>query len=236
MTSDKLRELEYRFGLQRVQVANAIPDCEVWAFRHDGLVTLCTVGAEQELSCTVQEQDLGAGAALLRVAALREWTPGRVWLNDQPLLTGTNIQGLVAIDGEWLEMIPLTEAEAELVAVETVSAIEITRGRQPLVFTDLFRSNAFEEVTDEDLQAITVFTSKHSEEAPLRKIRALMYHRFAAFTNEESAEYLADPDNFEKKTALEILPRLHGSRLFFQGEKIGEELTYGRNGWTYSVL
>lgn len=239
MKDAQLTQLEDRFGLQRVEVKDPGIAAEVWAFRHqlDGaqLVTVCTVGEPRNLCLTTREADLPAGVALLRAALTREWTPGRVWLNDQPLLLGTHIQGLVALAGDWLELIPLTEEEAELVAVETISAITIARGRQPLVFTDLFRSNAFPEVTDADLAAITVFASKDAEVRPLRKIRALALHRFAAFTNEESAQFLADPDKFERKTALELIPRLHGSRLFFAGEKPGKELTYGRDGWVYSV-
>ncbi|MEJ5998540.1 hypothetical protein [Corynebacterium sp. H130] len=239
MTDEKLRQLEYAYGLQRVQIKDPGLNAEIWAFRHTfdattKLVTVCTVSEPQDYCITVLEPDLGAAVALLRVVLGRKdspWIPGRVWLNDQPLLQGTAIQGLVVTEGQWSEIIALTEAEAELIARETLSAITITRARKPLAFCDLFRTNAMPEVSDEALSSITVFESKHSSVAPLRKIRAMPYHRFMVLTNEETEEFLADLDNFTRTTALAVIPRLHGSRLFFHGETPGEELTYGHSGW-----
>lgn len=235
MTREKLRELEYRYGLQRVQVAGAIETAELWAFRHDRLVTLCTVGAEQELCCTVFERDLAAGAAIIRTASLRSWVPGRVWLNDQPYLAGTNIQGIVVGDGDWAEVYPLTEPEAELVAVETISAITITLGRNTTALCDLFRNNAFPHVSDEFLSEEMVITSKLARDKPLRSLQYRKFGKFLALTDEEPAGYVDNPDNFEFFSALELLPRIHGSRLLLAAPRPGEQLRYGHNGWEYSV-
>lgn len=240
MREDKLRQLEYRFGLQRVEIKDPGINAEVWAFRYRSedtqLVSVCTVAEPQDYCITVLEPDLGAAAALLRTVLQREdgpWQPGRVWLNDQPLLTGTSIQGLVVTGGELSQVYPLTEPEALLVAEETLSAITITSARRPLAFCELFRDNAFHSISDAELADIKVFGSTHP--APLRQIKALPYGRFAAFTMEESEDFLADPDNVEATTALALLPRLHGSRLFFRDSQPGELLTYGHNGWEYSV-
>lgn len=243
MTEAKLRQLEYRYGLQRVEIHDPGMSAEVWAFRHRDasgaqLVTVCTVDQPQDFSITGFEADLGALVALLRTVLNRAdgiWLPGRVWLNDQALLLDTKIQGLVVGEGDWAEVFPLTELEANVVARETLSAITIVKSRAPDTLYDLFRENAFPDVTDDQLAEVKVFTSKQADSAPLRRIKALSYHRFAAFTNEEPEGYLEDPDNFEVKTALELLPRLHGSRLFFQGEAPGEQLSFGHKGWEYSV-
>lgn len=242
MTREKLRQLEYRYGLQRVQIKDPKVAAEIWAFRYrEGertLVTVTTVDQPQDFLVTAFEEDLGAAVALLRLVLSRTdgpWVPGRVWLNDVPILEGTAIQGIVTAEGDWSEIVALTEAEAELVARETISAITICRGRNSTAFLDLFRKNAFQNITDEELAQTAVYVSTHARTAPLRKIKALAHHRFAAFTNEETSEYLGNPDNFERATAAEILPRVHGARLFFHGAEPGETLTYTAQGWQFSV-
>lgn len=237
MTTDKLRQLEYKYGLQRVQVIDPASPAEMWAFRHrvseTSLVTVCTIGAPQELCCTVFEPDLEAAAALLRVALRRQWTPGRVWINGQPLLTGTNIQGLVASPGDWMKIYPLTEVEAEFVAEQSLAAITIAEGRDPLALLDLFRSNTFPQLNLPTGRVI--ITSKLARTAPLRSVSVTSYGRYLALTQEEPAGYLDDPDNVELLPVAEVLPRIHGAGLLFVDSRPGESLRYTHQGWEYSV-
>lgn len=84
-----------------------------WSHERDGVryATMATAGLERipfegvapfELVCEVLEEQVGAAAVALRIVVQRAieeleapWEPGRVWFNDQPILTGTRIRGLV---------------------------------------------------------------------------------------------------------------------------------------------
>lgn len=230
MTSEQLATLEAQLGQEYVQVHGT----DIWAFRHDGVVSLCTVGLPQNYRLDVYEPDLVAGVALLNVVLGRTdspWLPGRVWINDVPFLEGTRIQALVVGQGDWAPVYPLTVPEAELVARETLAAITIMHGRNPRAFCDLFRTNAFPEVSDTQLEAITVATSLLARTAPLRSLHTTEDGTIRALTDEEPVGY----EDFEPHPALELLPRIHGSRLFFHQTRPGETLRYGHQGWEYSV-
>ncbi|MEJ6014451.1 hypothetical protein WG936_11450 [Corynebacterium sp. H127] len=242
MSRDKIRQLEQRFGLQSARIAEEFNGVALYAFRHKVqdryVVTVCTVGSEQEYSCTVFEADLPAAVATLRTVFLRTdgpWVPGRVWLNDVPFLAGTRIQGIVVGEGVLAPVFALTEPEAVLVARESIAALTITLGRDPFALCDLDRENALTDISDEELAGIQVITAKLATSAPLRRLEYTTFGKFVALTEEEPAGYADDPDNFEFRSALELLPRVHGSRLFFRAPKPGETLRYSVQGWEYSV-
>lgn len=84
-----------------------------WTHEHDGVryATMATAGMERipfegvgpfEYVCEVREEQVGAASVALRLVVQRSveeleapWEPGRVWINDQPILARTGIVGLV---------------------------------------------------------------------------------------------------------------------------------------------
>lgn len=199
---------------------------------HNGIASVATLGLERvrlpgdarvELLCEVVEPHAAAAEVAVRIALERVLgrlrgevgpiMPGEVWLNQVPFLTGTRIQGLVAVDASWSgrdqtvrdedgreigmvnEVVMLTKNEAKRVAIDGLVPLLEASNAHPAARFDVLRDDLVD--PPEPLPAVHCWISRAAVEHGVRWLQCDADGGFLAINLSETADELADADLYE---------------------------------------
>lgn len=215
-------------------------------------------GTRVELACTVLAEHAAAAELGVRLAARRllgeaggepaPLPPGEAWLALAPFVTGTSIQGIVAIDGSWdgrdtavrdergelaglfQEILLLTTAEAERVARDGLRPLRQAAMAQPGRLYDMLREDLLAPpaaVPD----APCIVTAALREE-PVGWMQRDASGAWLASAGTEPPGYLAEPGNFEQRRLPDVVGGAPELRDFALTAQPGEYLAREAGRWT----
>lgn len=241
-----------------------------WDFERDGVeyAAIASAGLERipfdappvELVCEVRREQIGAAAVALNVVARRAieeleepWEPGRVWINDGPLLRGTRIAALVmgpSGDGDAVDVMPGTP-ESPVVSLQTVTLLTAQEGRAVArgglaVLDELRRTRRAElldvertedllpepavDRDDDELARTPVIVSKLLRDLPARWVECDEAGEFAAYSREEPDGFFDDPANAEIWSLANLISRNPEVADFARTATAGTFLTLDQSG------
>lgn len=214
-------------------------------------------GSRIELVCTVLTEHVAAAELGVRIAVRRilgefgraraALAPGDAWINTQPYVAGTSIQGIVAIDGAWdgrdttvrdasgrragafQEILLLTATEAKRVAHDGLGPLRRAALEHPGRLYDMLREDLVPPpVMVPDVPCIVTAALHECEVGWMQRDAS---GAWLASTGSESPEYLADAANFEQWRLANVVAGTPELRDFALTARPGEYLMREGGGW-----
>ncbi|GGA70961.1 hypothetical protein GCM10011490_22020 [Pseudoclavibacter endophyticus] len=220
-------------------------------------------GARIELLCEVVETQKAAAEVTVRIALQRvmgalgdaargPFQPGDVWINDVPFLAGTRIQAIVGVDAQWSgrdqnvhdengavvgwvnEVVMLTRNEGKRVAVDGIVPLIEAAAAAPAARFDVLRDDMVEPPAPVPREPCLV--TLDALERGVRWMQRDADGRYLAISLTESAEYLADPENFTAIALAEIVVGVPSLRGFAARAQPGEYAMLEGDVWSFGAL
>lgn len=227
-----------------------------------GLERVAPGGARVELLCEVGEEQRAAAEVAVRIAVQRvlgqldiepgPLRPGDVWINSVPFLAGTRIQGLMAVDAQWSgrdqtvhdgagnpigwvnEIVMLTRNEAKRVATDGLVPLLEAAAKAPTARFDVLRDDMVEPPVP--VPPVPCVVTNVALEHGVRWMQRDAEGRFLAINLGESADYLAEAENFDTRPLAEIVTGVPDLRGFAVRAHPGEYAMLDGETWTFGEL
>lgn len=272
-TFARLFSAEPEFLGEAVPVRTEDGDTEIAIARydHNGIASVTTLGLERvrlpgdariELLCEVVEPHAAAAEVAVRIALERVLgrlrgeagpiMPGEVWLNAMPFLSGTRIQGLVAVDASWSgrdqtvrdddgnevgmvnEVVMLTKEEAKRVAHDGLVPLLEASNARPAARLDVLRDDLVD--PPEPLPRVACWITRAAVEHGVRWLQRDAEGGFLAIHLTETAEELADPATYESAPLASVVAGVPDLRGFAVRAEPGTYAMLEGDAWVFGDL
>lgn len=243
----------------------------VLSYVHGGVASVVSLGlsdrelpggARVELLCEVLEDHAPAAEVAIRIAIRRvlgelgarpgPLGSGDVWINAVPIISGTNMQGMIALDPSWhvrddvvrdeagdeygivQEIVMLTTTEARRIAHDGFEAFRTASAATPAARLDVLRGDLVGPPAT--LPDVACIVTRHLHEAPVGWLQRDLGGQFLATSLTESEADLADPATFETWPLRAVVGGTPELRAFAIRAQPGDYARREPEGWRYGRL